>query len=81
MDHSLHIECQVYLSDQYISSLINQFTKLKPGNLAVLYSEKHQNNKCTKKKPPCVQYSRAENIVLWKHIEKGLCESCSLLSF
>lgn len=30
---------------------------------------------------PHVKYSRAENTVLWKHIEKNLCESCSLLSY
>ena len=47
MDYSSHKEYQVYLSDQYIFSLINQFTKLKPGNLAVQYSEKPQSNKIT----------------------------------
>ena len=71
MNRSLHIECQVYLLDQYISSLINQFTKLKPGNLAVQYTEKHQSNKWTIK-TPCVQYNRAENIVLWKHRKRSL---------
>ena len=80
MDYSSHKEYQVYLSDQHIFSLINQFTKLKPGNLAVQYSEKPQSNKCTIK-TPCVQYNRAENIVLWKHKGKDLCKSCSLLSF
>lgn len=37
MDHFLHLESQLYLSGQYISSLISRFTKLKPGNLVVQY--------------------------------------------
>lgn len=65
MDHSWHAKYQVYLSGQYISSLISRSTNLKAGNFVVQYSEKHQTKWTIT--VLCAKYKRDKKMTMETH--------------